>query len=188
MRPAGRSRLRQIVPQKNVDADALLVGADGLTRTMREQDSRCGPGLVAGILVDDRIEGATDQETPRVLSQLVGNPDHLTRPSRGLERIGDATVSGATAVYAAQIWLAREQCRSELPRPLGVIATLDHRQREQVRILAGQDLVEAELPLSVIAQRQRSCDHGHRTLATSEEPSHQRCSGPACRRVVYAHI
>src|SRR3954453_10373505 len=127
MHSASDSKLRQIVPQKNVDADALLVGADGLTRTMREQDSRCGPGLVAGILVDDGIERATDQETPRVLSQLVGNPDHLTRPSRGLERVGDATVAGAAAVYAAQIGLAREQRRSELPRALAVVAALDHR-------------------------------------------------------------
>src|SRR3954470_11198904 len=154
MRPAGRSRLRQIVPQKNVDADALLVGADGLTRSMREQHSRRRSCLVAGILVDDGIERAADQETPCVLSQLMRNPDHLARASRGLQRVGDATVPGATAVYAAQIWLAREQCRSELPGALAVVAALDHRQREQLRIFAGQDLVEAELPLSVIAQRQ----------------------------------
>src|SRR3954454_2213744 len=137
---------------------------------MREQDPRRRPCLVAGILVDDGIERAADQETPCVLSQLMSNPDHLARASRGLERVGDATVPSAAAVYAAQIGLAREQCRSELPGALAVVAALDHRQREQVRILARQDLVEAELPFGVIAQRQRSRDDGHRPLATSEEP------------------
>src|SRR3954453_9148934 len=98
MHSASDSKLRQIVPQKNVDADALLVGADRLTRTMREQDSRRRPCLVAGILVDDGIERTADQETPRVLGQLMGDPDHLARAARGLERIGDAAVPGTAAI------------------------------------------------------------------------------------------
>ena len=98
-----RRESRQIVPQKNIDADALLVGADRLTRTMREQHSRRRPRLVTGILVDDGVERAADQETPRVLGQLMRDPDHLARASRGLERVGDAAVPGAAAVDAAQI-------------------------------------------------------------------------------------
>src|SRR6185369_2834948 len=128
---------RQVVPQKNVDSDALLVGADGLTRTMREQNSRRRPRLVTGILVDDGIERAADQETPRVLGQLVRDPDHFARAAQGLQRIGDAAVPGATAVDAAEIGVARQQRGRELPRALAVVAAFDHRQREQVRILAG---------------------------------------------------
>ena len=89
---------------------------------MGEQEARRGPSLVAWILVDDGIERAANQETPRVLGQLMGNPDHLARAPGGLQRIGDATVPGAAAVYAAQIGMAREQRSGELPRALAVVA------------------------------------------------------------------
>jgi len=73
---------------------------------MREQDARRGPRLVAWILVDDGIERAADQETPRVLGQLMSDPDHLARAARSLERIGDAAVPRAAAVDATEIRMA----------------------------------------------------------------------------------
>lgn len=58
---------------------------------------------MAGILVDDRIERAANQETPRVLGQLMGDPDHLARVARGLKRVGDTTVSGARRLMPSAI-------------------------------------------------------------------------------------
>src|SRR5689334_14702449 len=110
---------------------------------MPDQNTRRGPCLVARILVDDGIERAADQETPRVLGQLMGDPDYLAGTAGGPERIGDATVTGAATVDAAEIGMAREQRGRELPRPLAVVAPLDGREHAQVRILAGQNLVEA---------------------------------------------
>ena len=67
------------------------------------------------------------RKAPRVLGQLMGDPDDLARAAGGLERIGDATVAGAAAIDAAEIGMAREQRGGELPRALAVVAPLDGR-------------------------------------------------------------
>ena len=48
--------------------------------------------------------------------------------------------------------MLRQQVRRQDPRALTVIASLAYRQRGEVRILAGQDLVEAELPLGMVLE------------------------------------
>ncbi len=103
---------------------------------MREQDARRGAGLVARILVDDRVERAADQEPPRMLGQLMGDPDDLAGPPRRLQGVGDAAVAGAAAIDAAQIRMARQQLGRELARELAVVAALDRRQRAKTRVLA----------------------------------------------------
>ena len=47
---------REVVAQKDVDADAFLVRHDRFGPAMREQDARSRSRLVAGILIDDGID------------------------------------------------------------------------------------------------------------------------------------
>ena len=98
------------------------------------------------------------------------------------------------AVDAEQVGLPFQKFRRQAARAFAVVAPFERRQREQIGIFARQDLVEAELALGVIAQRQRSGDHGRPSpLRPDEEavPSAsprcgrrqgRRCRHSACRR------
>ena len=58
-----RRRLRQIVSEKDFDADALLIGNDRFAQATGKQDSGRGAGFVPGILIDDGVGDAAEQKS-----------------------------------------------------------------------------------------------------------------------------
>ena len=149
-------RLREIVAQEDVDVDPLLVGHDGIAPAMGEQDARRGARLVAGSwLMIASITPRSRKARVCTVSSWAIQTTSRARPDC-LQRGGDAAVAGADAVEADEVGLARQQRAVSDAGALAVVAAFDAGKRRQVGIFAGQDLVEAELPLGMIAQRPAS--------------------------------
>src|SRR4030088_3344027 len=76
--------LRQIVPEKYLDADSFLVGNDRLAQAVGQQNSGRGAGFVAGILIDDGVDQAAEQKSSGVGGQFMRDPDDVLHPARCL--------------------------------------------------------------------------------------------------------
>ena len=146
--------LWQIVAQKNLDANALLVRHDRLSQAMCQQDACCRPRFVAGILTDDGIDRAVQQEPAGVLGQFMGDPDDIAGPAGALQCRGNTPIAGTGAVDAEQIGMPLQELGRQHPGAFAVVAPFERRQCHEIGIFAGQDLMESELAFGMIAQRQ----------------------------------
>ena len=155
---------------------------------MREQDARGGPRFVAGVLVDDGVDRAVQQEAAGVLRQFVGDPDDVAGAAGVLQRHGNAPVAGAGTIDAEQIGMPLQQFGRQHARALAVVAPFQRGQHLKIGIFARQDLVESELAFGMIAQRQRSDDDADDALAPRQEAAHQRRRGAAGGGIVDADI
>src|SRR4051812_13007768 len=103
---------------------------------MREQDARGGSRLVTGILIDDGIDGAMEQKTPRMLRQFMRDPDDVAGAAGGLQGCGDTAVAGAGAINTEQVGGAFQQRRYQLARTIVVVAPLQRGQDLEIEVFA----------------------------------------------------
>jgi len=125
--PIAQNGLREIVAQKNVDADALLVRHDRLGQAMRQQDARRRPRFVTGILTDDGIDRAVQQVPAGVLGQFMGDPDDIAGPAGVRQGRGNAPIAGTGAIDAEQIGMPFQELRRQHPGALAVVAPFERR-------------------------------------------------------------
>src|SRR5258707_15738085 len=86
-RPLG---LRNVVSHEDIDADAFLAGVDGEPLALGEEQARGTSCLMAGVLVDDRVDGAAHEMAAGDRRQLVGDEDEVAGAATRLQGGDDA--------------------------------------------------------------------------------------------------
>jgi aminopeptidase N len=104
----------------------------------------------------------------------MGDEDHVAGPSAGFERGDDAAVAGADVVDTDHVGMLGKQRRGQGHDPLVVVAAFAYRQKSKRRKIAGDDLLEADLALAVIAERDRAADQPDLAGAPGKKAAEER--------------
>src|SRR5690606_5869363 len=126
------SGLRHVLAQEDVDAYALLAGIDRDPFPLGHEKAGGAARLVSGILVDDRVDGAANEVSPRERRQLMRDEHDVARPARLLECGDNAAISGAGAIDPDKIVVVLEKRGRQFLRKAVVVPALAYRQQLQV--------------------------------------------------------
>ena len=148
----------QIVPQENIDPDPLLAFDQRHVVGLGDQHADGAADFVAGVLVDDGIDGAADQRLAVRVAQVMAQQHDFLRAARCLKCRDDAPGAAADVVDAEEIGLLGQKLVGHVLEFPPVVARFAHRQNLEVRIFMRQHLLEAELAFDMVAQRQRAGD------------------------------
>jgi hypothetical protein len=146
------------------------------------------PRLVAGVLVDDRVDRAADEMAAREGRQLMGDEDDIPRPPGIVEGGDDAAVAGADIVHADDVRVLLQQPFCQRLDARVVVAPLADRQEGEVGKIAADHLLEADLPFDMIADRDRAGDQADLAGPAGADAAEKGRGGAAGGRVVDADI
>src|SRR5690606_21320962 len=163
----------QVVLQKNIDADSLLRGQHRQSVRLRLQHPDGTAYLVAGVLVEDRVNRAVDKRLPGRAGEFMG--DNHRPPFRvNLAKCPDqAAIAGAEAVDAVQADMPAKRLTNGCFGQPRIVPRLDYRQDRHLREILRQDRQETFQPFAMVAHQHGTGEHPDAAVHLAEEAPHE---------------